>query len=225
MPPSEDSEPLSLQHVLKEHGIELPADSVDLLDRYRQLLWEWNEKLNLTRHTTLELFVGRDVLDSMMLADQLGESEKVLDVGTGGGVPGVIVHILRPDVTVELLDKTEKKIRAVTDILEKLALPIQAHHDRLPEFLQPLPERSYHTLLVRAVAPLPKFLPLVHSQWGKFGRLLIVKGPKWKAECDEARDKKLTKRLQIRKLDEYRTPGTDVESFIIEVKPTERDWV
>jgi 16S rRNA G527 N7-methylase RsmG len=68
------------------------------LDNYRRQLWAWNERLNLTRHTTLEKFVSRDVVDSHQLSNLLQRGERVLDVGTGGGVPGVVLAILRPDL-------------------------------------------------------------------------------------------------------------------------------
>src|SRR3977135_72953 len=84
----------SLHAALARHQIELPDDQVALLDRYCRLLWSWNEKLNLTRHTDYEKFVARDVVDSMALEPFLDAGERVLDVGTGGGVPGIVLAIL-----------------------------------------------------------------------------------------------------------------------------------
>ena len=57
-------------------------------------------KINLTRHTDYGKFVGRDVLDSMQLAEHLREGDEILDVGTGGGVPGIVLAIVRPDLQV-----------------------------------------------------------------------------------------------------------------------------
>ena len=95
-----DSAQPTLGDVLAAHGFDLPAEQIAQLDRYRELLWSWNEKLNLTRHTTLEKFVTRDVVDATELARLMARRERVLDVGTGGGVPGVILAILRPDLRV-----------------------------------------------------------------------------------------------------------------------------
>src|SRR6476620_1193170 len=90
----------TLAAALARHGFELPAEQVEQLDRYCRLLWDWTEKINLTRHTDYEKFVGRDVLDSLKLADHLRESDEILDVGTGGGVPGVVLAIVRPNLQV-----------------------------------------------------------------------------------------------------------------------------
>src|SRR6187401_3195731 len=93
----------TLSAALARHGLTLPAEQVAQLDRYCRLLWEWNDKLNLTRHTDYEKFVSRDLIDSLELAKLLRPGEEVLDVGTGGGVPGIVLAILRPDLKVTLL--------------------------------------------------------------------------------------------------------------------------
>ena len=88
-PLNSPDQPLSA--VLARHQIELPAAQVALLERYCELLWDWNAKINLTRHTDYEKFVARDLVDSLAFARFLEPKEEVLDVGTGGGVPGVVL--------------------------------------------------------------------------------------------------------------------------------------
>ncbi len=58
----------SFQAALRKYAIELPDDQVSLIDRYRVLLWDWNDKINLTRHTDYDAFVSRDVIDSLELS-------------------------------------------------------------------------------------------------------------------------------------------------------------
>ena len=118
--PPQDTPEEDLAGTLRRHGIDLPEEQIEALDRYRQLLWDWNEKLNLTRHATLEKFVTRDVVDSLAFSGYLAEGEDVLDVGTGGGVPGVLLAIVRPDISVSLCESVAKKARAVEDILTRL---------------------------------------------------------------------------------------------------------
>ena len=100
------------------------AEQIELLDRYRQLLWEWNEKMNLTRHTTIEKFVTRDVVDSHQVRQApWSTGERVLDVGTGGGVPGSILAIVAAGSDVSLCESTQKKARAVEAMVAELGLP------------------------------------------------------------------------------------------------------
>ncbi len=206
--------PDTLAAALARHAIDLPQGQVDLLDRYARLLWQWNEKLNLTRHTDYEKFVARDLVDSLTLARFLEQGERVLDVGTGGGVPGVVLAVVRDDLRVELCESVGKKARAVGDIVAALGLPVPVHHGRAEGLLGP---RRYDTLVVRAVARLPKLLTWFAPHWDRFGRLLIVKGPGWVEERGEARHLGLMHGLALRKLASYPLPGTESESVLLQV--------
>ena len=108
-PPTPPADHPNLAAALAAHRIELEPAQVELLDRYRVALWRWNEQINLTRHTTLDKFAGRDVRDSLELAKQLPSGRRVLDLGSGGGVPGVILAICRPDLRVTLCESVGKK--------------------------------------------------------------------------------------------------------------------
>jgi 16S rRNA (guanine527-N7)-methyltransferase len=202
----------TLGELLATFGIDLGPEQVDLLDRYRQLLWSWNERLNLTRHTTLEKFVGRDVLDSNELSKLLEHGERVLDVGTGGGVPGVVIAILRPDLTISLCESTQKKARAVEAIVQELGLPIRVYPNRAEEVLE---ITTFDTLIARALAPLPKILRWLSPHWDAFDRLLLIKGRSWVDERNDARVAGLLRDLDLRKPASYTTPGNDAESVIL----------
>ena len=204
----------SLAEMLEAEGIEASAEQAELLDRYRQLLWSWNDKINLTRHTTLEKFVTRDVVDSVQLAAQLERGERVLDVGTGGGVPGVPLAILRPDLKLSVCESTVKKARAVESMVAELGLSVPVYASRAEQVLE---LTTFDTLVARAVASLRKLLSALAPHWDAFDRLLLVKGPGWVDERAEARHHGLLKRLQLRKAATYLTPGTGAESVILKI--------
>ena len=121
---------ITLAAALARHGIEMTPEQVAMLEKYAARLWAWNEKLNLTRHTNWEKFVARDVVDSHELAKLLAPNERVLDVGTGGGVPGAVIAILRPDVKVTLCDSVAKKAKAVEAIVREAGVKADVHHAR-----------------------------------------------------------------------------------------------
>lgn len=206
----------TLAAALARHQIELPPEQLALLDRYARLLWDWNEKLNLTRHTDYEKFVGRDVVDTLALAKLLHAGEQVLDVGSGGGVPGLVLAILRPDVKVHLTEATGKKARVLENMVQELGLPVQVYATRAEKQLS---ERQYDAVLVRAVGPLTELLTWFKPHWGAIGRLLIIKGPKWVQERGEARHKGLLNGLELRKAAEYPLPGTDSQSVVLKIWP------
>lgn len=205
----------TLEAALARRKLELPAEQVALLKRYAELLWEWNEKINLTRHTTWEKFVGRDLVDSLAVAAELPQKARILDVGTGGGVPGLMLKIVRPDLDVVLSDTTAKKIRVLDEIVNRLGIAVIVHHGRAEELLK---TRSMNDLVVRAVAPIEKLLTWFNPVHQKFDRLLIIKGPSWVQERYEARQKHLLEKWHLRKLSEWPLPGTNGQSVLLEIK-------
>jgi len=192
------------------------------LARYAASLWSWNARLNLTRHTDAARFVARDVGDAVAIAAHLARGERVLDVGTGGGAPGVILAILRPDLRVELCDSVAKKARAVAAIAAESGLTLPVHAVAAQELVAQRPggDERFDTLVVRAVAPLQKLLtwfePIVHA----YGRLLVVKGPRWEEELAAARDARLARRSVVRRIAAWPLPGTANQSVLLEIRAT-----
>jgi 16S rRNA (guanine527-N7)-methyltransferase len=205
-----------LAAALATQEIAATAEQLDLLDRYRRLLWSWNERMNLTRHTTLEKFVGRDVVDSHELGKLLEQGERILDVGTGGGVPGIILSILRPDLSVSLCESTQKKARAVEAMVTELGLGVKVFPNRAEEVLE---ITTFDTLVARALAPLAKVLTWLGPHWEAFDRLLMIKGPAWVEERGQAREAGLMKQLELRNAASYQAPVTGAESVILSIRP------
>lgn len=206
----------TLDEALQKFNIKLPSKKVRLLDEYCNLLWTWNEKLNLTRHTTYDKFVSRDLVDSIHLAALLQKGEHVLDVGSGGGVPGLVVAILRPDVIVELCEATGKKAEALGKMIDELKLDVNVWYAKAQDLVN---ERPFHTLTIRAVDRMCKLLTMFRSSWNSFNRILMIKGPRWVDERGEARHYNLFNSLALRKVDEYivSVDGEDFNSVILQV--------
>ncbi|MBN2295950.1 MAG: 16S rRNA (guanine(527)-N(7))-methyltransferase RsmG [Pirellulales bacterium] len=209
-----DNQQKQLVSALVAREIELPEDQVGLLTQYCRLLWDWNEKINLTRHTDYQMFVDRDVVDTMALAELLNEGERVLDVGSGGGVPGVLLAIIRPDLKITLSESIGKKARVLEDIVKQLELPIAVRSERAEEILK---RDQFDTLTIRAVARLKKLLTWLRPHRSEFGRMLLVKGPAWVEERGESRHHGLLKSLQLRRLLSYKIEGMDAESVILQI--------
>jgi 16S rRNA (guanine527-N7)-methyltransferase len=204
----------TLAAAIERYGLELTAAEVERIDAYCRLLWEWNEKVNLTRHTTYDKFVGRDLIDSRYLAAVLNENETVLDVGSGNGIPGVIIAILRPDAQVTLLDSVAKKMKVMEDIVGRLGISCRVVTARVEDHLR---ENRYDTLVARAVGPFEKMLRWLKPHWQRIGRLLAVKGPKWKEEVALAKHHGLMRELNLENLVSYPMPGLDSESVLLQL--------
>jgi len=200
-------------------GIEVPSESTQRLAAYAASLWSWNERLNLTRHTDVEKFVSRDVADAAAICPHLDEGEHVLDVGTGGGVPGVLLAILRPDLRVELSDSVGKRARAVREIVAEVDLAVPVHEGAAQALIATGDGKDrFDTLVVRAVAPLVKLLGWFEPLAERYGRMLVVKGPRWEEEKGEARHKGFVKRVTVRRIAAWPLRGSDNESVLLEVR-------
>lgn len=199
-------------------GLPVSPDVTPQLAAYVERLWAWNEKLNLTRHIDAETFVARDVADVVAVAPHLAKGERILDVGTGGGVPGIVLAILRPDLHVELCDSVGKKARAVRAITEEMGLPVPVHEAAGQAMVTKRPG-AFDTLVIRAVAPLVKLLGWFEPVCHTYGRLLVIKGPRWEEEKGEARHRGFVKKVRIRRVAGWPIPGSDNESVLLEINP------
>jgi 16S rRNA (guanine527-N7)-methyltransferase len=202
----------------------VPPESFPGLAAYAARLWWWNERLNLTRHTDVEKFVSRDVGDAVALLPHLARGERVLDVGTGGGVPGVLLAIMRPDLRVELCESVGKRAAAVTAIIAEIGLGMPMHAAAAQSLLPTRasgPER-FDTLVVRAVAPLEKLLGWFEPLRDAYGRLLVIKGPRWEEEFATARGKGFGRKMILRRIAAWPLRGTDNESVLLEIRAADR---
>lgn len=185
---------------LQAHSIELDPEIVLRLETYAKAMWRWNEQLNLTRHTTWDLFVSRDLRDCVQLAPLLNPGEDVLDLGSGNGIPGIPLSILRPDIDVALAESVKKRANVLGEMIGELNLPITVYGARGEDLLQDI---RFSTIVARAVGSITKFCRWVEPHWASIDRLLLIKGPKWVEERGEARHHGLLKNLQLRRVASY----------------------
>lgn len=216
------SDPANTEETLAEAvaacGLEITPKQLERLDAYRRLMWEWNEKLNLTRHTTIEKFVTRDLVDTIQIAKHLEEGERVLDIGSGGGVPGLPLAILRPDLDLRLCESVSKKANVLADMIQTLQIPVSLYGARVEAIVDRASEAPrFDTLIARAVAPLWKFMFWLRPHPQGWERLLLIKGPSWTGERGEARHRGLMKGYDLRRIDEYTTPRTEAITTVLSV--------
>ena len=215
------SAPQTLEEALAEYGISLFPEQIRQLDRYFHLRNEWNAQMNLTRHTDYRKFVGRDIIDTLSFARVLQPDEVVLDVGTGSGVPGIILAILRPDLQIALCESVGKRARAVADMCEKLELPLPVLLGKAENFLA-AGGWEFHSLVIRAVATLLELMRWFKPYWPCFDRMLLLKGPTWVEERGQARHYGVMHGYALRIVDRYTIPDTGAESVLLQVCPEDR---
>ena len=206
---------------LEANGIELGQSAAERLELYAKTMWGLNESLNLTRHTSWDLFVSRDLRDCVQLAPLLAAGEEVLDLGSGNGVPGIPLAILRPDIEVALAESVAKRAGALNEIVSELNLPVAVYGARGEDLLE---DFRFTSIISRAVGSLAKFCRWVAPHWENVDRLLLIKGPRWVEERGEARHFGLLNGLDLRRVNCYALgDAEEQEGVILQISPHGRD--
>ena len=188
--------------------------AVEKTQQYCVLLWHKNLKLNLTRHTDWETFVSRDLVDTLQLSCLIEPGREVLDIGSGGGVPGLLLAIIRPDLEISLSESVGKRAKALAEFAETLSLNVQIYNERAENLLNDL---RFDVTTARAVGSISKICTWLAGHWPNVGRLLATKGPNWINEEREAANSGLLDQVAIRLVSEYGPGGSDWKSVILEL--------
>jgi 16S rRNA (guanine527-N7)-methyltransferase len=173
-----------LESAIRQSTPELSDAQVASLIGYRDLMFETNQRINLTAVRDRSEMGRRLVLESLRLvrplrgAIGLDRDPRVLDLGTGGGIPGVLLAIAFPDVQFALLDATGKKLAAVNEMVMALGLAnVETVHVRAEEAAHDEAWRGTFTVVTaRAVSSLPALVELGLPFLKLHGHLLLPKG-------------------------------------------------
>ncbi|MBW2646521.1 MAG: 16S rRNA (guanine(527)-N(7))-methyltransferase RsmG [Deltaproteobacteria bacterium] len=172
----------------KSFGIDLSDDTIASLLLYMEELKAWNKKINLTAITQEKEILTKHFLDSIAPAPYLLKGTSVLDLGSGAGLPGIPLKIIRPDLRVTLLDSSRKKIHFQKHIIRTLKLSeITTVEGRAEDAIKRHPDmlHSYDAVLSRAFSSLRTFIELGRPFLKKTGLLITFKGPAGVAELSE----------------------------------------
>lgn len=160
------------------------AQQVADLERYRSYLVEWNEKMNLVGPATLDIFWSRHAWDSAQVLPLAPEANIWADLGTGAGLPGIVLAILgkgRPGFHVHLVDSLAKRCRFLTEVVDGLGLPATVHNSRAEDLSLPV-----DIVTARACAPLHRLLGYAQPYLKRGAVALFLKGQDVASELEDA---------------------------------------
>lgn len=152
-------------------GVELNSTSVTRLVSYTRLLERWNKAFNLVSRKDMDRLVARHLLDSLSVLPWL-EGPRVMDLGTGAGLPGIPLAIVRSELSFTLVDRNDRKIRFLTQVIGELNLAnvlVCCENARAGDKLE-----KFSTVTARAVAPAIKVWRLVRDRLEVGGRLILL---------------------------------------------------
>ena len=139
---------------VKKLGIEIDDDKLNKLDKFYNLLIEWNEKINVTTITKEEDVYLKHFYDSLTLIKgvDLTKDLSLCDVGTGAGFPGIVLKICFPNLKITLIDSLRKRVIYLNEIIKELDLKdIEAYHYRMEDYSK-INEEKFDIITARAVS-------------------------------------------------------------------------
>ena len=183
------------------------------IKEYFDLLKKWNRSIKLvSRADDFDRFVFEHVEDALRACEHLKGASSLLDIGTGAGIPGILIKMEMPDLRVVLLDSIRKKVSFCEEAIRTLglegieAITARAEDEAVIEALG-----GFDAIVSRATWKLSDYLPMAIPYMGGEGsRIVAMKGPAWSEELAEAEPFMSEKGLKLVAADEYKlTDGRD----------------
>lgn len=200
-----------LNHLLDNAGITLPENQKLQLVGYVELLHKWNKAYNLTSVRDPGEMLVRHILDSIVVEPHL-QGTRFIDVGTGPGLPGIPLAIVRPDAHFTLLDSLGKRVRFLRQVQHELHLenitPVQSRVEEFPA------EPGFDGVISRAFASMTDMVSWCHHLPAENGRFYALKGQRPDDEIAV-----LPAEFSIEEIVRLRVPQLDGERHLVVIKP------
>ena len=189
-------------------GLDLPAAAQQKMLAFRDLLLKWNKIYNLTALRDPQQAISHHLLDSLVILPHVVDGN-LLDVGSGGGLPGIPLAIARPELAVTMVDTVQKKATFLQQAAIELGLKnVAVHHARVEEM-----SGQYAQISSRAFAELALFVSLTRHLLAPGGRWLAMKGVRPDAEINA-----LPADIQVEAVIPLTVPGLAAERHLIILK-------
>ena len=180
---------LSMEQELLKEQINVSRETMDRMSIYEQLVRKWNPAINLVAKSSLEDLWHRHFLDSIHLFDFAAPTSGLwLDLGSGGGFPGMIVAIIAkekaPELRVTCIESDIRKCEFLRTVARNTEVPMGVMSRRIED----TPPQRANFLSARALSGLPKLLEHAERHLDPDGTAMFLKGQAWKDEVEEARN-------------------------------------
>lgn len=194
-------------------GVDLSEELVRKELLFLDEMLRWNKRINLTSITKRAEALEKHLLDSLVLLNYLPRVGSLLDMGSGGGLPGIPVAIARPGLQVLSVDSVGKKVNFQRHIKRLLTLDnLRPVHSRLEDIES---DFGFDFVVARALSDLPTLIELSAPLLGAEGQLLIMKGPEGGIELDTFLASEAAKDYCVKDCAEYQLPNSRSERQLI----------
>lgn len=209
-----------LYNLLTKYNIILDENKLNKFEEFKMLLLEWNKKINLTRITEENEIYIKHFVDSLIVTKYINENDKIIDVGTGAGFPGIPLKIFFDNSNITLLDSVNKKLIYLKDVSDKLELKnLEIIHGRAEDIANKKEYREiYDVAISRAVANMSTLVEYLLPFVKIGGRVICMKGPNILEELENSKNAIKILGGKIEKIEKYILPEIENEYNLIIIK-------
>ena len=200
---------------VKQLKFDLTEEKLEELNKFYNLLIEWNKKINLTRIEEEEEVYLKHFYDSLTIAKavDLSEIKTLCDIGTGAGFPGIVLKIFYPNLKITLIDSLKKRVNYLNEIIKDLGIDnIEAIHVRGEDY-----KGQYDVVTSRAVANIEKLLGYTMHLVSPTGIFIAMKGDIEKELTPDVK-KKIEKKYKIEKIEKFLLPKENSNRSLVVIK-------
>ena len=207
---------------LKKINIDLNSDQLKQFYDYMNLLIEWNNKINLTAIIEPKDIILKHFIDSLVVNKYIKQNDRIADIGTGAGFPGIPIKIANDSIEIDLVDSLNKRIIFLEEVIKSINLDkTNAIHMRAEEIGQNKKYRAqFDVVTSRAVAKLNVLVEYMLPLLKIGGRCICLKGPNVQDEINEAKNAIKILGGEIENVEELTLPDSDNKRTIIVIKLT-----
>lgn len=207
----------ALEQGLAEMGMSLSEECIQSFELFAEELKKWNRKVNLTSiHKDVDIAI-KHILDALVFATCVKDGDRVLDIGSGAGVPAIPLKIVKPEVHVVSVDAVGKKILFQRHIARVLGLKdFEALHARV-EALHATHAGNFDVITSRAFSRLEMFVALAAPLLKSGGRMIAMKGPSVNNEFEHSGDELRRLGFEISLIESYSLPMNKGERSLVTV--------
>lgn len=201
-----ETEWLNFSNQILKLGFHLKIEQLAKFQKYHQLLLEWNQKINLVSRKDTDRLISFHFIDSLLVLNDIPPNSRVCDLGSGAGLPGIPIKIIRDDITLYLIESIRKKANFLILCIERLNLKnAQVYAQRAEN----ITELSFDIILIRLLGKIKKIVPIATPLLSPHGKIIFYKSKTAFGEVKET-ESVLTQFSLKSKIKEVVLPGTDI---------------
>ena len=197
--------------------LELSNDSLEKFYKYMNLLLKWNEVMNLTTIIEPDEIIIKHFIDSLTVNKYIKDNQKIIDVGTGAGFPGIPIKIWKENINLSLLDSLNKRLNFLNEVIKENELKnVQTIHSRAEDAGKDVIYREkYDIAISRAVAPLNTLVEYLLPFVKVGGKCICMKAGNIEEEVENAKNAIKILGGKLEKIDSFKLLDTDISRSII----------